>query len=140
VDRKSFEAHQFFLKPNLRGGLAILGRDECFCSVTGNCELWVYQHKNGKYQVILETNAIQMFGFLKSQTHGYPDLVTWTHESATEYEAQLFRFDGNRYAPSGGWRVDYQYLGPDGQIVTPAEPRITSHFSSEAQLPSEPKP
>jgi hypothetical protein len=81
-----------------------------------------------------------MFGFLKSRTHGYPDLVTWTHGSATEYGARLFRFDGNRYVACGGWDEEYEYLGDDGQIVKPDKPRITSHFSSKDEIPSEVKP
>ncbi len=80
-----------------------------------------------------------MFGFLKSRTHDYPDLVTWSHGSATEYGGRLFRFDGNRYGTSGGWDEEYEYLGDDGRIVKPHKPRITSHFSSEDALPKEVK-
>jgi hypothetical protein len=140
ADRNILAAHQIMLRSNLLGGLAIQGRGGCFCSATGNCEFWIYQLKSGKYRAVLRTGSVQRFGFLKSRTHGYPDLVTWSHGSATESGARLFRFDGCRYVASGGWDVEFEYLGDDGQIVKPEKPRITSHFSSKDQLPKEMKP
>ena len=139
-ERNILVAHQILLTSNLIGGLAIKGSGGCFCSATGNCAFWIYQLKNGKYRAVLSTDSVQNFGFLKSRTHGYPDVVSWSHGSATMSEARLFRFDGNRYVASGGWDVEFEYLGDDGQIVKPDEPRITSHFSSKDQLPKTAKP
>lgn len=139
-NRNILEAHQILLGSNLPGGLAIQGQSTCFCSPTGNCEFWIYQLKSGKYRAILKLGSVQMFGFLKSRTHGYPDLVTWSHGSATESGGRLFRFDGNRYVASGRWDEEYEYLGDDGKIVTPDKPRITPHFSSKDELPDEGKP
>jgi len=139
-NRNSFEAHQILLRPNLLGGLAILGGGGCFCSVTGNCRFWIYQLKNGTYRPVLETYGVQLFGFLKSRTHGYPDLVVWTHMSAARHEVRLFRFDGDQYIASGGWTEDYEYLDDHDQVVRPDKPRITSHFSSRDQIPGEVKP
>ena len=119
---------------------AIKGGGGCFCSPTGNCAFWIYQLKDGKYRAVLSRGSVQSFGFLKSRSHGYPDLVTWSHGSATMSAAKLYRFDGNRYVASGGWDVEFEYLGDDGQIVKPDEPRITSHFTSKDQLPQEVKP
>jgi hypothetical protein len=90
--------------------------------------------------VVLKRGSVQSFGFLKSRTHGCPDLVTWSHGSATMSGARLFRFDGYRYVASGGWDVEFEYLGDDGQIVKPDKPRITSHFTSKDQLPREVTP
>jgi hypothetical protein len=134
-DRNNLEAHQVLLRSNLVGGLAIQGRGFCFCSPTGNCAFWVYQLKKGKYRLVLETDMVQRFGFLKSRKHGYPDLVTWCHGSATDSAADLFRFDGNQYVVSGGWEEEYEFLGDNGQIVKPDRPRITSHFSSKDTIP-----
>jgi hypothetical protein len=138
-DRKVLVAHQVLLGSNLRA-LAIQGNDGCFCSPTGNCALWIYQIKDGKYRAVLRRGSVKTSGFLKSRTHGYPDLVAWSHGSATMSGARLFRFDGNRYVASGGWDVQFEYLGDDGQIVKPDQPRITSHFTSKDQLPKEVKP
>ena len=140
VDRNMMQAYQIILTPNLLGGLAIKGGGGCFCSPTGNCAFWIYQLKDGKYRAVLSRGSVQSFGFLKSRSHGYPDLVTWSHGSATMSAAKLYRFDGNRYVASGGWDVEFEYLGDDGQIVKPDEPRITSHFTSKDQLPQEVKP
>jgi hypothetical protein len=134
-DRNDLEACEVPRRSNLPGVLAIQGQGGCFCSPTGNCAFWIYQLKNGKYHLLLETDMVQVFGFLKSQTHGYPDLVTWSHGSATMFGAQLFRFNGDHYVASGAWEEDYEYLGADGQIVRVAKPRITSYFTSEDQLP-----
>jgi hypothetical protein len=139
-DRNILVAHQIFPTSNLLGGLAVKGSGGCFCSPTGNCEFWIYLLKSGRYRAVLRRGSVQTFGFLKSRTHGYPDLVTWSHGSATESGARLFRFDGNRYVASGGWDVEFEYLGGDGQIVKPDNPRITSHFSRKDQLPKEVKP
>ena len=137
IDRNMMQAYKIVLTPNLLGGLAIKGGGGCFCSPTGNCGFWIYQLKDGKYRAILRRGSVQSFGFLKSRSHGYPDLVTWSHGSATMSEAKLYRFDGNQYVASGGWDVEFEYLGDDGQIVKPDEPRITSHFTSKDQLPKE---
>jgi len=134
-DGKNWEAHQFLLEANAPGGLAIQGRGQCFCSPTGNCDFWIYQLRNGRYRVILEIGTVQTFGFLKSRTHGYPDLVVWSHGSATDYGVRLFRFRGGRYAASGSWEEEYQYLDEHDQIVKPDKPRITPQFESGDELP-----
>jgi hypothetical protein len=137
-DRNILVAHQILLSSHRLGGLAIKGGGGCFCSPTGNCQLWIYQLKNGKYRMVLRRGSVQTFGFLKSRTHGYPDLVTWSHGSAMMSGAQLFRFDGNRYVASGGWDVQFEF-SDDGQ-VNPDKTRITSHFTSNDQLPKTAKP
>jgi hypothetical protein len=139
-NRSNLEAHQILLGPNLLGGLAILGQGGCFCSPTGNCALWIYQLKDGKYRMILKLGSVQLFGFLKSQTHGYPDLITCSHGSATEHWFGLFRFNGDRYVASGGWDEQYEYLDDHGQVVELDKPRIISGFSGKDQLPNEAKP
>lgn len=139
-DEKNWEAHQILLEANVLGGLAIQGRGQCFCSPTGNCDFWIYQLRNGRYRAVLKIGTVQTFGFLKSTTHGYPDLVVWSHGSATDSGAQLFRFNGDRYGGSGSWEEEYQYLDEHDQIVRPDKPRITPHFESGDELPHEVKP
>jgi hypothetical protein len=137
-DRNMLQGYQIILTPNLPGGLAIKGGGGCFCSPTGNCALWIYQLRNGKYQLVLSRGSVQSFGFLKSRSHGYPDLVTWQHGSATMSAAKLFRFDGNRYVASGGWDVQF-VLGDDGQVDSD-KTSVTSHFTNKDQIPKEVKP
>lgn len=139
-DRRDLEGHQIHIGSKVTDILAIQGWGGCFCSPTGNCDFWIYAHGGGKYWEILETGNVQEFGFLKSRTHGFPDLVTWSHGTATETGGQLFRFNGKRYKPSGEWIEDYEYLGDDGQMIKPAKPRITSYFTSESEIPRGAKP
>lgn len=120
--------------------LAIQGASLCFCSATGNCEFWVFAEKKGKYDPLLKTDGVQVFGFLKSRTHGYPDLVTWSHESATWQDGRLFRFNGKRYLASGWWEEKYEYLTNDhGDVVGTSELHIISHFVDKNQIPAEMK-
>ncbi len=106
-----------------------------FAVPRGNCDFWIYKPYKGEYRLILETGNVQIFGFLKSRTKGYPDLVTWSHASAFDSEAQLFRFDGNQYVRSGGWEEEWEYPGDNGEMVKPDRPRITSHFSAADTIP-----
>jgi hypothetical protein len=135
-ERNKLEARQILLRSGSVGGLAIQGLGFCYCSPTGNCSFWIYQIRNAKYRLILETDMVQVFGFLRSRTYGYPDLVTWSHGSATQRSGELFRFDGDQFIACGGWEEEYEYLDENGQIVKPAKPRITSHFSDRDALPT----
>ena len=134
-ERSNVEAHKVPFKSKSIRALAIRGKGFCYCGATGNCAFWIYRYRSGKYELILATDMVQTFGFLRSRTHGYPDLVTWSHGSATDRSAQLFRFDGNQYVDSGGWEEEYEYLDEDGQTVTPDKPRITSHFWGKDAIP-----
>jgi hypothetical protein len=134
-NRDALEAHQILLRTNQIGGLAIKGRGECFCSPTGNCAFWIYRLKKRKYRLVLETDMVQVFGFLASRTRGYPDLVAWSHGSATESHGRLFRFDGEGYTVSGAWEEEYEYLDENGQIVRPDKPRVTSYFANKDTIP-----
>jgi hypothetical protein len=133
--RDELETHKVMLGAGMIGVLSIQGHGDCLCSPTGNCDFWIYKPYKGGYRLILETGNVQIFGFLKSRTKGYPDLVTWSHGSAFDSEAQLFRFDGNQYVPSGGWEEEWEYPGENGEMVKPDRPRITSHFSAVDTIP-----
>ena len=135
-DRKQFEAHQVRVLAGVIGGIAVWGGGGCFCSPTGNCGFWIYKLKNGAYLTVLETSGVSKFEFLKSRKHGFPDLVVWSHGSATDYEARLFRFNGGQYVLSGGWEEEYEYLDEYDQVVRPKKPRITSHFSNTDKIPA----
>jgi hypothetical protein len=134
---KDFEAHRIPAGP--RNSVAVLGGGACACSPTGNCDLWIYEFKGGAYHPVLSAVTAQSFGFLKSQSHGWPDLVVWSHGSATETGARLFRFRNHEYVSSGAWDEEFEYLDDHGEIVTPAKPRITSYFGPEDTIPSENK-
>ena len=134
-DPNDLDAHEVSFGSGGAGILAIQGRGLCFCSPTGNCQLWIYRVKDGAYHELLGIGTVQFFGFVKSSTHGYPDLVAWSHGSATDYGVRLFRFNDYRYRNSGDWEEQYEYLDAAGQVVDVKKPRIIPHFSSEEQIP-----
>lgn len=136
VNRSDFETHRVRLKLRASDVLAVWGGGQCFCSPTGNCGFWIYERRSGAYRSVLDTDGVNLFGFLKSRTHEYPDLVAWSHGSATDSEARLLRFNGDQYVLSGGWEEEYQYLDEHDQVVRPKKPRITSHFSGKDEIPS----
>jgi hypothetical protein len=108
--------------------IAIRGRSSCFCGATGNCTLWVYRLRRGKYEKILDTDMVNYFGFLTSRTNGHPDLVLWSHDSAQWSPAQLLRFDGEAYWGVCGWEEEYEYRKrPDGIWVPLGDPKIVSN-------------
>jgi hypothetical protein len=134
-EKNRLEAHEISAEAGAPPLLALQGRGLCYCSPTGNCSFWLYEHKHKTHQLILEIDMVQSFGFLKSKTHGYPNLVTWSHGSATDSSANLFRFDGTKYVASGGWEIEFQYLDENGNLVQPDRARITSHFWGKDTVP-----
>jgi hypothetical protein len=118
-------AFQFAMKKSSRRVLAIQSFSEPQCSPTGNCSFWVLRRLHGKYATVLDIGMVQTFGFLKSETHGYPDLVTWSHGSATERGGRFFRFDGHEYRESLSWEEDYEIVNDDGSPAMLTTPRIS---------------
>jgi len=92
--------------------LAVQGRGFCFCSPTGNCAFWLELGKRGHYRTVLETDMVQRFGFIKSKTNGLPDLVAWSHGSATESGGRLFQFNGDHYVDICSWNEKYELEQP----------------------------
>ena len=66
---------------------------------------------------MLSSGLIQNFGFLKTPTHGLPDLVIWSHDSAQRTPGFLWKFDGENYAQkcTGVLAIDKQL--PDGSFL-----------------------
>ena len=108
--------------------VAVWGRGSCFCSPTGNCAFWVYRHRLGKYEKILDTDMVREFGFLESGARGYRDLVTWAHDSADRAPAFVYRFNGTKYEALCSWEEHYQYRElPDGKWVLAGGPQIVGN-------------
>lgn len=133
----SDQMRAFQFTTNLRSGrgLAIQGIGEKQCSPTGNCSFWILRRLHGKYETILNIDMVQTFRFLNSQTHGYPDLVTWSHDSAMERGGRLFRFDGQEYRESVSWDEDYERRLDDGSLETLKRPQVTLFYWDGETLP-----
>jgi hypothetical protein len=85
--------------------IAVWGKSSCFCSPTGNCSFWLYRSRDGKNELLLQTDMVSEFGFLRSTTKGVPDLVLWSHDSAERFPGALWKFDGAEYVPHCTWEV-----------------------------------
>jgi hypothetical protein len=42
--------------------VAIVGRGMCYCSISGNCRMWIYRMKDGKMHKIFQTDEATAFG------------------------------------------------------------------------------
>jgi hypothetical protein len=89
--------------------IAVWGKSSCFCSPTGNCTFWIYQSRRRKYDLLLETSMVREFGFLSSTTNGLPDLVLWSHDSASRFPGALWKFDGSTYNSECSWEIVSTY-------------------------------
>lgn len=118
--------HAYRIKLNAKGdvGVAVRGRGTCFCSVTGNCTFWVFSGANSKYKMLLDTDMVQDFGFLRTETKGVRDFVVWSHDSAFRTPASLYRFDGERYQSACGWEEQYEVDDSERSQSTLKDPKI----------------
>jgi hypothetical protein len=107
--------------------IAVWGRSSCYCGATGNCQFWVFVADHGEHELVLNTDMVRDFGFLKAKTSGYRDLVLWSHDSAFRSPARLFQFDGEEYKEACGWEEEYTgHELPGGGWVWDPKPRINS--------------
>jgi hypothetical protein len=103
--------------------LLVQASDDCNCSPTGNCGFWVL-HKSGKaFEVLLATGNVQGFSVQSTRTHGYRDLMTSSHGSASMHGLTLYKFDGKQYQQTDCAMEEYM-MREDGSIAD--RPVITS--------------
>ena len=135
-ERARMDAFRVVLNPRTTvKGIAVWAKNSCECSPTGNCRFWIFVANQGKYRLILDVDMVHDFGFIKARTHGYRDLVVWSHDSAQRSPARIFQFDGKEYQELCGWEEDYEFNElPDGRWVSAGDPKIVS--SSCESLPS----
>ena len=72
-------------------------RDNCLCSPTGNCKVWVLFPEGNGFRVLLTASRVQNLQVLSTVRRGHPDLALSAHDSATESTHWIYRFDGVRY-------------------------------------------
>ncbi len=76
-------------------GLAVQANGENFCGASGNCSFWIVDLR--QHRVVLRADAVQQFAMEQHSKSGFPDVITWTHESATEHELIRWQFIGGKY-------------------------------------------
>src|SRR6266568_4205285 len=92
--------------------IAQAGGERSGCSPTGNCPFWVLRRRGSEYEVLLEAEA-QTFTIQPIQSRGFSDLVLARHGSAFESEARVYKFNGESYASTRCY--DVQWSEPDGE-------------------------
>ncbi|MGB8325876.1 MAG: hypothetical protein WCE52_23165 [Candidatus Acidiferrum sp.] len=107
--RHALDAYR--LPPSAKGeqAFAILGRGFCYCNVEGNCRMWVFTFKDGKFDKALEIEDAQTFGYVSSKS-AFPPLVVWKRLEPTEFGARVFHFYAGQYPVNTmkrgrGWSV-----------------------------------
>lgn len=116
--------------------IVVWGKGICYCGATGNCQFWVFVTEHGKHRLVLETDMVRDFGFLKAKTNGYRDLVVWSHDSAFRSPARLFQFNGKEYLEECGWQEDYEFQElPNGTSVQVGGPKIVDNTCSLSPTP-----
>jgi hypothetical protein len=94
------------------------------CSVTGNCDFWVFKRSGQGYSAILHGLA-QSFTIQPTHANGWSDIVLVRHGSATVAGLKLYRFSGSVYRPHACYDASWQYLGRDGERHRLKDPQIT---------------
>jgi hypothetical protein len=116
---QSFRAERL----NLGGtpALAVQATGEGLCGASGNCSFWIIDLRQRR--VVLRADGVQQFGVDQTSKHGFPDVITWTHESATEHELIRWRFLGGDYERTAC--ATHDWSDADGNPLP--QPKITPH-------------
>lgn len=77
------------------------GSDFNLCGATGNCPIWIYEIKNSKYKLLLQSGAYndetKWFEIIKSKSNGYQNILLKSHYSASEVWKEFFKFNAGKY-------------------------------------------
>jgi hypothetical protein len=137
AERTQFDVYKVYLGRRLGTGIAVWGRGTCFCSPTGNCRFWLARKENGKYNILLATDMVNEFGFLKASTDRARNLLTWEHGSAFLAAAHLYVFSGQQYETTCGWQEEYSgHELPGGGWVWDPNPKINSNTCTSTSRPN----
>jgi hypothetical protein len=108
------------LGPEGQKALLVQGNGVCMCGAVGNCSFWLLSGGRSP-QVLLSAVGVEMYEVRKSETGGHFDLVLASHDSASEFFLQRFRFYLSNYERDGCVLLDY--ADPVGRAY--AKPRIS---------------
>ncbi len=109
--------------------IMLRGKTVSFCGGVGNCMMWIFEKKGGRYSTLLATtdyvDASEMGSQIrKTRTNGYSDLLLKGHIDAGNTHHVYFNFDGKKYR-QGKCLVDAYVPGsspdPKGKLITCAE-------------------
>jgi len=71
------------------------------CGGTGNCQIWIYEKKKGRYKLLLQSvaynDAAKWFEPKKAESNGYRNILLKTHSTAAETTYEFYKFNGAKY-------------------------------------------
>ncbi|HEV7643149.1 MAG TPA: hypothetical protein VGO50_04335 [Pyrinomonadaceae bacterium] len=109
--------------------IMLRGKTVSFCGGVGNCMMWIFEKKSGRYRTLLATtdyvDASEMGSQIrKTRTNGYSDLLLKGHIDAGNTHHVYFNFDGKKYR-QGKCLVDAYFPGsslePEWRLIACAE-------------------
>jgi hypothetical protein len=116
---QSFRAERLSLDGN--AALAVQPAGEELCGASGNCSFWIIDlHQR---RIVLRADEVQQFAVVQSSKRGFPDMITGTHESATQSELIRWQFTGGSYERAACATRDYS----DARGNLLQQPKITPH-------------
>ncbi len=70
----------------------------CPCRPNLNCHTWILNLSGDRVTTLLEYSGFGLV-VLKASSHGFVDIVTASNAAPNRIELEVWRFDGERYAP-----------------------------------------
>ncbi|HTV08731.1 MAG TPA: hypothetical protein VMD97_06795 [Candidatus Aquilonibacter sp.] len=116
---RSFRAERL----NLGGtpALAVQPTGENLCGSGGNCSFWIIDLRQRR--IVLHAEGVQQFGVEPGSKRGLPNIITRTHESATDGDLIRWRFTNGSYESADCATEDN--ADADGNPLS--QPKITPH-------------
>lgn len=112
-----------------RDGIAeivVQGMSIPLCTLSGNCEFWIYRESENGYELLLATGGVQQYRFLKTTSNGYRDVETSMHGSAWDSSLSVYEFDGKRYRLAKCMERSYSYIDKRGRFRETSSPIFSS--------------
>lgn len=105
--------------------IVVQGSKIPLCTVTGNCEFWIYIQAENGYEPLLMTGDVQQYRFLKTMSNGHRDVETKMHGSAYDSVLSVYKFDGKQYQLAESWNRSYSYIDKQGRFRVRSKPLNT---------------
>jgi hypothetical protein len=96
-----------------------------FCGAQ-NCPAWIYRRTSAGYERLLAAYTVQAVEVRATISHGYRDVVTFAHSSASDSYLTRYRFDGRVYRPVACYLRTVHYHDARGNDHQLARARTTA--------------
>jgi hypothetical protein len=76
--------------------ILVRGSGLCLCGAQ-NCLFWIYRKTGNRYELLLSGTGSTRVRAGQKSAHGYREVLTESHASASETILRTYRYDGSRY-------------------------------------------